>query len=53
MNGATYEALVQDAVIATVPLSGEASPQVPPVQAMKQGLLAGWDPGYRERLDIS
>ena len=53
MNGATYEALVQDAVIATVPLSGEASPQVPQEQAVKQGLLAGWDPGYRERLDIS
>ena len=48
----TYEALVQDAVVVTVPLTGEPSPQVPPEQAVEQGLLAGWDPDYRERLDI-
>ena len=53
INGDTYEALVQDSVIASVPLSGEPSPKVPPEQAIEQGLLAGWDPGYRERLDIS
>ncbi len=48
-----YQALVQDAVIATVPLTGEPSPQVPPEQLLERGLLAGWDPDYRKKLDIS
>ena len=48
----TYETLVQDAVVVTVPLTGEPSPQVPPEQAIEQGLLAGWEPDYRERLNI-
>ena len=49
----TYEVLVQDAVIATVPTTGEATPRIPPDQAVKHGLLAAWDPEYRHRLDIS
>lgn len=53
INGAAYEALVQDTVIASVPLSGDPSPHLPPEQAVERGLLAGWDPDYRERLDIS
>ena len=53
VDQATYEVLVQDAVIATVPTRGEASSRVPPEQAVKQGLLAAWDPDYRDRLDIS
>ena len=48
----TYENLVQDSVIASVPLTGEPSPQIPPKQAVERGLLAGWDPDYRERLGI-
>ena len=53
MNGSTYEALVQDSVIATVPLNGEPSPRVTPEQAIERGLITGWDSDYRERLDIS
>ena len=40
-------------MIASVPLTGEPNLQPPPEQAVEQGLLAGWDPDYRERLDIS
>jgi len=50
---AAYEALVQDAVIATIPTTGDPSPRIPPEQTVDQGLLATWDPNYRERLDIS
>ena len=53
VDKAAYEALVQDAVIASVPTTGEASPRIPPEQAIKRGLLAAWDPDYRDRLDIS
>ena len=49
----TYQVLVQDAVIASVPTTGEPSPQIHPEQAVEQGLLAAWDPDYRDRLDIS
>ena len=52
VDDGTYQALVQDAVIATVPSSGEASPQIPPEQALERDLIAGWDPDYRERLGI-
>jgi len=52
IGSAEYESLVRDAVIATVPSSGEPSPQITPEQALERGLLAAWDPDYRERLDI-
>ena len=45
-----YEALVQDAVVATVPTSGNLEVRVPPEEAMKRGLMAAWDRDYRERL---
>ncbi len=45
-----YQGLVQDAVVSTVPTTGEASPQIPPQEALEKRLLAGWDPDYRERL---
>ena len=53
VDKATYDALVQDAVIASVPTTGEPSSRVPPEQAVREGLLAAWDPDYRDRLDIS
>ncbi len=49
----TYQELVQDAVIATVPLIGNASPALDPRRAVEQGLLGGWEPDYREQLGIS
>ena len=52
IGGTEYESLVRDAVIASVPSSGEPSPQIPPEEALQRGLLAASDPDYRERLDI-
>ena len=52
MDDGTYRELVQDAVIATVPSTGEPSSQIPPEQALERGLIAGWDPDYKERLGI-
>ena len=48
----TYRSLVQDAVVATVPLTGEAAPRIPPEEQLERGLLAAWDPEYRERLGL-
>jgi crotonobetainyl-CoA:carnitine CoA-transferase CaiB-like acyl-CoA transferase len=47
-----YQKLVQDAIIATVPTSGEASPITPPERSVRTGALGGWDPHYRENLDL-
>ena len=52
VDDGTYRELVQDAVIATVPSTGEPSTQIPPEQALERGLIAGWDPDYKERLGI-
>jgi len=49
----SYQKLVQDAVITTVPLAGEPSPTLDPKEAVEKGLLAGWEPDYREQLGIS
>ncbi|HLF04415.1 MAG TPA: CoA transferase [Dehalococcoidia bacterium] len=48
----TYQKLVQDAIIATVPTNGEASPITPPERSVQSGALGGWDPHYRENLDL-
>jgi crotonobetainyl-CoA:carnitine CoA-transferase CaiB-like acyl-CoA transferase len=53
MDDATYQGLVQDAVIATTPLTGEPAPRLSQEQAVASGLLAEWDPDYRERLGLS
>ena len=53
MDQATYDGLVQEAIVATVPLSGEPTPQLPPQQTLEMGLLGDWDPDYREHLGIS
>ena len=53
VDGATYQGLVQDAVIATAPLTGEPAPRLSQEQAVESGLLAEWDPDYRERLGLS
>jgi len=53
MDDVTYQALVQDVVIATAPLTGEPVSPLPQEQAIASGLLADWDPDYRERLGLS
>ena len=52
LDDATYHGLVQDTIITTTPNSGEAAPQMEPRQAVEMGLLADWDPDYRERLGL-
>ena len=52
VEDAAYRILVQDSIVASVPLTGEPVPRIPPEQSLEKGLLAGWDPDYRERLDI-
>ena len=49
---AAYESLVQDSIVASVPLTGEPVPRITPEESLEKGLLAGWDPDYREKLDI-
>ena len=48
-----YLALEKDAVIANVPTSGEPTIPEPIPQQLEKGLLAGWDPDYKEKLGIS
>jgi crotonobetainyl-CoA:carnitine CoA-transferase CaiB-like acyl-CoA transferase len=50
VDEAAYRALVQAAVVVDVPLRGDPANKVPPEQAVEKGLLAGWDPEYRQRL---
>jgi len=48
-----YRQLVQDAVVVTVPLSGEPVPRTSPEQLVEMGIWSAWDPEYRERLGLS
>jgi crotonobetainyl-CoA:carnitine CoA-transferase CaiB-like acyl-CoA transferase len=52
LEGDAYQELVQDGIIASVPASGEPSPITPPQRAVDSGALGGWDPHYREKLDL-
>ena len=47
-----YQSLVDDAVVATVPTTGEATPRVPELESLERGLLAGWDPDYLQKLGL-
>ena len=53
LDADSYQELVQDAVVATVPTSGEPAPTPDPQEAVARGQIAGWDPDYRERLGLS
>jgi len=48
-----YQSLVDDAVVATVPTTGEATPRVPELESLERGLLAGWDPDYLQKLGLA
>jgi hypothetical protein len=48
-----YQSLVDDAVVATVPTTGEATPRVPELESLERGLLAGWDPDYLQNLGLA
>ena len=48
----SYEGLVQDSIVATAPLTGDAQERLEPQQAVEIGLLAEWDPDYRQKLGL-
>ena len=52
VDAAAYQGLVKDSIVASVPLTGEPVGRTTPEEAVEKGLLAGWDPDYRERLGI-
>ena len=52
IDDAGYDQLVQDAVVATVPTRGEAVERLPQEQLVELGLLAAYDPDYRQNLGI-
>jgi len=49
----TFQGLVQDAIIATIPTSGDPAPALDPREALARGQIADWDPDYRQRLGLS
>ena len=49
---AAYGQLTEDAIIAAVPTTGEPSPRIPETESLQRGLLADWDPDYRQRLGL-
>ena len=53
MDEAAYQALLDDTIITTTPTSGDASPQMEPTRAVELGLLAEYDPDYRQKLGLA
>ena len=52
VDSEAYQGLVNDAVIATVPTTGEATPRIPQEEALQRGRLADWDPDYLQNLGL-
>ena len=52
MEETAYQDLAAAGIIAEIPTSGEASPQAEPSRAVELGLLAEYDPDYRQRLGL-
>lgn len=48
-----YQGLVQDSITAEIPLAGNPVPRIPQERMVELGLMAAWDPEYRERLGFS
>ena len=53
LDAGAYQGLLDNAIISTTPTSGEASPQMEPNRALELGLLAEYDPDYRQRLGLA
>jgi hypothetical protein len=53
MDGDAFQGLVDDAVVATVPTTGEATPRVPETESLERGLIADWDPDYLKNLGLA
>ncbi len=52
LGGPNYKQLVQDGIVGAVPTRGDAVQRLPQEQLVGLGLLAAYDPEYRERLGI-
>ena len=52
VDSETYQGLVKDAVVAKVPTTGEATPRVSEAESLERGLIADWDPDYRQNLGL-
>ena len=52
LDAAAYQELADAGIIADAPTSGEPSPQMEPARALEMGLLADYDPHYRQRLGL-
>ena len=48
-----YQGLVQDSITAEIPLAGNPVPRIPQERMVELGLMAAWDPDYREHLGLS
>ena len=53
MKDDVYQGLVQDSITAEIPLAGNPVPRIPQERMVELGLMAAWDPEYRERLGLS
>ena len=49
----SYQRLVEDAIISSIPLQGDLAPLIDPRELVEQGLLGKWDPDYLVHLGIS
>ena len=53
MDPAAYQTLVDDSIVASAPLTGEALTRLSPEKSVEMGLLAAWDPDYLEKLGLA
>ena len=53
MDPAAYQVLVDDSIVASAPLTGEALTRLSPERPVEMGLLAAWDPDYLEKLGLT
>ena len=53
VDAETYQGLVDDAVVAKVPTTGEATPRISESESLERGLIADWDPDYLQNLGLA
>ena len=52
VDAEAYRGLVDDAVVAKVPTTGEATPRISESESLERGLIADWDPDYLQNLGL-
>jgi len=53
MDQETYLSLVDDSIVASIPLTGQVTPRLDPEKSVEMGLLAEWDPDYLQKLGLA